>query len=53
MRRHPQCNPECCLSVIMMMNDAVEDVVIFEQEDEIETEEQLDNKNEPDDPKIE
>ena len=32
LRQHPHCSTECCLSVIMMMNDAVEDVTIFEPE---------------------
>ena len=32
----------------MMMNNAVEDVVIFKQKHEIEKDEQLDNKNELD-----
>ena len=30
LRQHPRCSTECCLSVIMMMNDAVEDVTVFE-----------------------
>ena len=35
------------------MNDALEDVVIYEQEDEVESEEQLKNVSEPDNPKSE
>ena len=41
-RRHPQCNPECCLSVIMMVNDAAEDVVVFDEEQH--TEEHIQNE---------
>lgn len=32
LRQHPHCNTECCLSVIMMMNNALEDVTVFKPE---------------------
>lgn len=46
LRRHPRCNTECCLSVIMMMNDAVEEVTIYEHE----SDEDDDGKNENEEP---
>ena len=36
LRQHPYCNAECCLSVIMIMNDAAEDVTFYEHEEEDE-----------------
>ena len=51
LRQHPHCSTECCLSVIMMMNDAVEDVLVFEpendddQDDQREQEETCDLSN--------
>lgn len=40
LRQHPHCSAECCLSVIMMMNDAVEDVTVFEPESDEDKDDQ-------------
>ena len=40
LRQHPHCSTECCLSVIMMMNDAVEDVAVFEPENDEDRDDQ-------------
>ena len=40
LRQHPHCSIECCLSVIMMMNNAVEDVTVFETESDEDKDDQ-------------
>ena len=44
LRQHPHCSAECCLSVIMMMNDAVEDVTVFEPESEEDEDDQREHE---------
>lgn len=44
LRQHPHCSTECCLSVIMMMNDAVEDVTVFEPESDEDKDDQREHE---------
>ena len=44
LRQHPHCSTECCLSIIMMMNDAVEDVTVFEPESDEDNDEQREHE---------
>ena len=45
LRQHPHCSTECCLSVIMMMNDAVEDVTIFQAESDEDKDDQREHED--------
>ena len=40
LRQHPHCSTECCLSVIMMINNALEDVTVFKPESDEDEDEQ-------------
>lgn len=44
LKRHPHCDTECCLAVIMMLNDAAEDVTIYEHENDEGEDGQIQNK---------
>ena len=44
LRQHPHCSTECCLSVIMMMNNAMEDVTVFEPESDEDNDEQREHE---------
>ena len=44
LRRHPHCNAECCLSVIMMINDAAEDVTGYEYNSDEDEDEQIEQE---------
>ena len=40
LRQYPHCSTECCLSVIMMINNALEDVTVFKPESDEDEDEQ-------------